>query len=281
MYAEASFNNVMAQKSNYSFLNVDPFPFTNANLDDPLNMPSMDEDDYYDSHPSSKKPLSKDERRAEHNAIERARRESLNNKFQQLAQALPNLINYRRPSKSQIVEKALDWVKKSISREERYRYQIVQLQKENKQLMAQLMNGTSVPSSPTPTASVSTPTTNKRRQQQQNYHPLPTSPTTDTSLHHSNVGTSMSAMPSLYDLTPLLTAPTSPLSTPHVFSSLDDLHQSSFDRKELDPALFQSPTTDLYLESMLLSNHHRLPPSPGFIQPMASRSTPSFSSRRR
>ncbi|SAM04324.1 hypothetical protein [Absidia glauca] len=154
MYTNTPFNNGMAHKPNYSFLNVDPFPFTNANLDDPLNMPSMDEDDCYDPNPSlSKKPLSKDERRAEHNAIERARRESLNNKFQQLAQALPNLMNYRRPSKSQIVEKALDWVKKSISREERYRYQIVQLQKENKQLLSQLMTPNGPSSTTTPNVS--------------------------------------------------------------------------------------------------------------------------------
>jgi hypothetical protein len=86
------------------------------------------------------RPLSKAERRAEHNAIERARRENLNTKFQSLAQALPNLMNYRRPSKSQIVEKALDWVKQSISREERYRYQILQLQRENKRLLVQCMH---------------------------------------------------------------------------------------------------------------------------------------------
>ncbi|CAO3577896.1 unnamed protein product [Absidia cylindrospora] len=82
--------------------------------------------------------LSKAERRAEHNAIERARRENLNGKFQQLAESLPNLQNYRRPSKGQIVEKALDWVRQSISKEERYQYQIHQLQRENKQLLMQL-----------------------------------------------------------------------------------------------------------------------------------------------
>jgi hypothetical protein len=62
----------------------------------------------------------------------------LNHKFQTLAQALPNLSNYRRPSKNQIVEKALDWVKQGIAREERFRYQILQLQRENKRLLAQL-----------------------------------------------------------------------------------------------------------------------------------------------
>lgn len=87
---------------------------------------------------SRRTSLNKAERRAEHNAIERARRECLNSKFQQLAEALPNLQNHRRPSKGQIVEKALDWVKQNISKEDRYQYQIMQLQNENKRLMAHI-----------------------------------------------------------------------------------------------------------------------------------------------
>ncbi|GAA5808108.1 hypothetical protein MFLAVUS_001490 [Mucor flavus] len=82
--------------------------------------------------------LNKAERRAEHNAIERARRECLNSKFLQLAEALPNLQNHRRPSKGQIVEKALDWVKQNMSKEDRYQYQIMQLQNENRRLMTQI-----------------------------------------------------------------------------------------------------------------------------------------------
>ncbi|ORZ04509.1 hypothetical protein BCR42DRAFT_444193 [Absidia repens] len=86
----------MAQKSTLSFVNVDPFSFTNAKLDDSLNVLSIDNKDGYGSSPLfTKKILSNAERRAEHNAAERARRESLNNKFQQLAQALPNLTNNR------------------------------------------------------------------------------------------------------------------------------------------------------------------------------------------
>ena len=53
----------------------------------------------------------KAERRAEHNAIERARRENLNTKFQQLAHSLPNLQNDRRPSKGTIIERTLDFGK--------------------------------------------------------------------------------------------------------------------------------------------------------------------------
>lgn len=48
-------------------------------------------------------------RRAEHNAIERARREHLNTKFQQLAHSLPNLQNDRRPSKGTIIERTLEF----------------------------------------------------------------------------------------------------------------------------------------------------------------------------
>ncbi|KAI8919920.1 hypothetical protein DFJ77DRAFT_450474 [Powellomyces hirtus] len=50
------------------------------------------------------------ERRAYHNATERARRENLNHRFQELAQALPSLISVRKPSKSVIVNHSLQFV---------------------------------------------------------------------------------------------------------------------------------------------------------------------------
>ncbi|KAL8284086.1 hypothetical protein RQP46_005199 [Phenoliferia psychrophenolica] len=50
------------------------------------------------------------DKRATHNAIERARRESLNGRFMTLAEALPSMVNVKRPSKSIIVNKALDFV---------------------------------------------------------------------------------------------------------------------------------------------------------------------------
>jgi hypothetical protein len=84
----------------------------------------------------------KADRRAEHNAIERARRESLNVKFQQLAHALPNLQDDRRPSKSRIVEKALEWVRQTFHREQQYRHEIQQLRLENERLRALLSNKT-------------------------------------------------------------------------------------------------------------------------------------------
>ncbi|ORZ22190.1 hypothetical protein BCR42DRAFT_487777 [Absidia repens] len=297
-------NDVNAQKNSYSFLDVDPFPFTNANLTDPLNMPVLEDDDIYDTNASfSKKTLSKDERRAEHNAIERARRESLNSKFQQLAQALPNLMNYRRPSKSQIVEKALDWVKKSISREERYRYQVIQLQKENKKLLTQLMGNHS---SASPSVSMSTPISTTDSNHGRHHQPaVPTSRISASSVpasssnHHAFASsvTTTTDIPTLRqpvfgDLpseSSWLSAQQSPspaplfpssLASPFTYGSMDDLH-TIYDTKNLDPAIFQSQSTDLYLDTMMTSSNYtngKLPPSPGFIQPTASRSTPAFSS---
>lgn len=76
---------------------------------------------------------------------------------------LPNLQNHRRPSKGQIVEKALDWVKQNLTKEERYQYQIMQLQNENRRLMAHIAMNQNKPSMITPTASVSTPITSFAR----------------------------------------------------------------------------------------------------------------------
>jgi regulator of replication initiation timing len=59
---------------------------------------------------AAKKNTNSAERRANHNAVERARRESLNTKFQELAHALPSLAQVRRPSKSIIVQKSLDFI---------------------------------------------------------------------------------------------------------------------------------------------------------------------------
>ncbi|KAI7849167.1 hypothetical protein BDC45DRAFT_521370 [Circinella umbellata] len=86
------------------------------------------------SSPTGKKTQSKAERRAEHNAIERQRRESLNSKFQQLAHALPNLQNDRRPSKGTIIERTLEYVRGTILKEERYKHQIRHLLRENRRM---------------------------------------------------------------------------------------------------------------------------------------------------
>lgn len=78
------------------------------------------------------------ERRATHNAIERARRESLNGRFLQLAASLPSISDVRRPSKSLIVNKSLDFVADAMNREVLYRLKIDNMRQENMQLRQQL-----------------------------------------------------------------------------------------------------------------------------------------------
>ena len=51
-----------------------------------------------------------EQRRANHNATERARRENLNGKFLQLASVNPLLREQRKPSKAAIVNKSLDYI---------------------------------------------------------------------------------------------------------------------------------------------------------------------------
>ncbi|KAI8337170.1 hypothetical protein BC941DRAFT_426915, partial [Chlamydoabsidia padenii] len=62
---------------------------------------------------ANRRVQSKAEKRAEHNAIERARREGLNTRFLQLAHLLPNLHHDTRPSKGTIIERTLEFGKYS------------------------------------------------------------------------------------------------------------------------------------------------------------------------
>ncbi|KAI8393899.1 uncharacterized protein BYT42DRAFT_542091 [Radiomyces spectabilis] len=78
-----------------------------------------------------------DDKRSAHNALERQRREILNMKLQQLAHALPALQTVRRPSKTMIVAKSLDFVTGSGQREDKYVNQILELRKENERLRKQ------------------------------------------------------------------------------------------------------------------------------------------------
>lgn len=50
------------------------------------------------------------DKRANHNAVERARRETLNQKFVDLAQSLPSLAHVRKPSKSVIVNRSIEFI---------------------------------------------------------------------------------------------------------------------------------------------------------------------------
>lgn len=107
-------------------------------------------------------------------------------------------MNYRRPSKSQIVEKALDWVKQSLAREERYRYQILQLQRENKRMLSQLMSQNHQ-EIPVPKHSVSTPTPSNFSKTNVNINTTNTSPITNSNTSASvTMAFNTSPIPHMY-----------------------------------------------------------------------------------
>jgi len=86
----------------------------------------------------SRRPPSTAERRATHNAVERARRESLNGRFMELASALPTMASVKRPSKSVIVAKSLEYVYATEDRERALREENAALRKEVDELRAKL-----------------------------------------------------------------------------------------------------------------------------------------------
>ncbi|RIA80172.1 hypothetical protein C1645_839177 [Glomus cerebriforme] len=80
---------------------------------------------------AAKKNTNSAERRANHNAVERARRECLNTKFQELAHALPSLAQVRRPSKSIIVQKSLDFIYTARQKDELHDKEMRSIRNEN------------------------------------------------------------------------------------------------------------------------------------------------------
>jgi len=80
---------------------------------------------------AAKKNTNSAERRANHNAVERARRECLNTKFQELAHALPSLAQVRRPSKSIIVQKSLDFIYTARQKDEMHDKEMRSIRNEN------------------------------------------------------------------------------------------------------------------------------------------------------
>ncbi|KIK64100.1 hypothetical protein GYMLUDRAFT_83464 [Collybiopsis luxurians FD-317 M1] len=92
-----------------------PSPLSDDSSIQPQSPVSPHQDSFENNNSNSKvtgkrKPsrrASTAERRATHNAVERARRETLNGRFLDLAALLPNLSQLRRPSKSAIVNSSI------------------------------------------------------------------------------------------------------------------------------------------------------------------------------
>jgi len=85
-----------------------------------------------------KRPPSTAERRSKHNQVERQRRESLNGRFMELASALPSMASVKRPSKSNIVAKSLEYVYQTEARERVLREENASLRREVEELRAKL-----------------------------------------------------------------------------------------------------------------------------------------------
>jgi len=96
------------------------------------------------------------DKRATHNAIERARRESLNGRFMTLAEALPSMANVKRPSKSIIVNKALDFVYEAQVKEHALIKENNDLRRQVDQLRARVGMPPLPPPAPLPGASCAT-----------------------------------------------------------------------------------------------------------------------------
>lgn len=161
----------------------------------------------------SRRPPSTAAKRATHNAIERARRESLNGRFIELARALPNMASVKRPSKSAIVIKSLEFVYSVQHREVIVADQLATLRREVEDLRSKL--SVQSPKSSSPCSSI--PTFDHLH-----LHPTFTSPVT------SPTSSTSSLTPPPVDLTPsavdyftnLFVAPTMndyPIPTPSSF----------------------------------------------------------------
>jgi len=78
------------------------------------------------------------ERRATHNAVERARRESLNVRFLELAANLPTTCTVRRPSKNLIVNKSLEFVRNALHNDAILRLKLEESLRQNQSMLQEL-----------------------------------------------------------------------------------------------------------------------------------------------
>ncbi|GAA5938234.1 uncharacterized protein JCM15063_000675 [Sporobolomyces koalae] len=110
------------------------------------------------------------EKRATHNAVERARRESLNGRFTVLAESLPTMKNIKRPSKAMIVNKALDFVYDAQLRERTLVQENNELRQEIDQLRARLGMSPLPPPTPLPQSKPATQATLRKTKKMQFAH---------------------------------------------------------------------------------------------------------------
>lgn len=112
--------------------------FNDGNTSSSLENSQRDSEVGPDTKKRGRRPPSTAERRASHNAVERARRESLNVRFIELANALPSMASVKRPSKSMIVNKSLEFIFGAEEREKALKDEAADLRREVDELRAQL-----------------------------------------------------------------------------------------------------------------------------------------------
>lgn len=90
------------------------------------------------SRPVAASQMSHAEKRANHNAVERARRESLNIRFLELAQSIPTLVHVRKPSKSVIVSRSIEFIHETKNRLEVKTRSLQLLRQQNEEFKAEI-----------------------------------------------------------------------------------------------------------------------------------------------
>jgi hypothetical protein len=78
------------------------------------------------------------EKRANHNAVERARRETLNIRFLELAHSIPSLVHVRKPTKSVIVSRSIEFIQDAKQRLEIFSRNMHSLRKQNEDLKVEV-----------------------------------------------------------------------------------------------------------------------------------------------
>jgi hypothetical protein len=78
------------------------------------------------------------EKRANHNAIERARRETLNLRFLELASSIPSLAHVRKPSKSVIVTRSIEYIQETKQRLEVKSRSLSLIRQQNEELKEEI-----------------------------------------------------------------------------------------------------------------------------------------------
>ncbi|GAA6009221.1 hypothetical protein JCM11491_004233 [Sporobolomyces phaffii] len=174
----------IAQEINFGFS-----PSSSADFEDGLNPLAFDDDfgndngleddddegrfDHEGEQPSkpkrsnNRKGPGNADKRATHNAVERARRESLNGRFSVLAESLPTMKNIKRPSKAMIVNKALDFVYDAQLRERTLVQENNELRREVDQLRARLGMPPLPPPAPLPQSKPATQATLRKNKKAQ------------------------------------------------------------------------------------------------------------------